>query len=433
MNAKRWITVALLLAAGTQFAAAQLVTGRFATSFYSWKQFDSIGTSANYLRAYQTVQLSVAQGDISLHTYLQAAAGATSDIGRVRAYNLYVDWANIGNAVDLSLGRQAIYAGVANGTIDGLRVGLRLLENKVRVTGFAGAGVNPDFTGIRKNIHDNNSFGGQIVTTVVRDLRFGVSYMNRREEQDPYWTLRARDSSFVPVPYYIANDSQSEQYGSADASYTYGSLLSVYGRYDYDFNLSRTFRGQGGARVYVTKDFAVTADYIYRAPRVSFNSIFSVFALNSVNEIEGGLEYSFSPALRVFGRFANVKYTDDKNNRWTFGLNSTYGSFSYAGSDGYAGQLQSLNIQGAYPLLNRLLTPTLGVSYASYRLSTDAPRDNALAVLLGAIVRPTTAFSADIQGQLMTNRVYKNDMRLQVRLMYWFAERLSIFRQEVKQ
>ncbi len=434
MTAKRWVLVALVLTTGVHFSSAQLVNGRFATSFYAWKQYDTVGVGKNYLRAYQTIQLSMVQGDVALHTYLLGAAGGTNDIGLVRAYSLYVDWNNIGRVLDLSLGRQAIFAGVGNGTIDGLKLTARLLQDKVRITGFGGATVNPDFTGIRRNVHDNNSFGGQIVTTAVRDLRVGLSYINRREEQDPYWTVRARDSSYNPVSYYIAPESEAEQYGSADASYSLlGTRLFVYGRYDYDFNLSRTFRGQGNARFEVTSKLSLTADYLYRAPRVAFNSIFSVFTLNAVNEIEGGVEYAFLPAVRAFGKIASVTYSDDKSHRWTLGVNTSYGSVSYAGNDGYAGQLQSFSLQGVYPLLNRVVTPMLGVSYSSYRLSADAPRDNALAILLGAILRPVNAFSMDVQGQLMTNRIYKNDLRLQVRLMYWFAERLSIFRQEVKQ
>lgn len=439
MKAKRWVILAAVLATGVTLAHSQLVNGRFLTSFYSWRQFDTVGSSANNIRAFQTVQLSIAQGDISLHTYLQGSAGGTNDVGRVRFYNLYVDWSNIGKVVDLSLGRQAIYAGVGNGTIDGLRASAKFWQEKIRVTGFAGATVNNDFTRIRRDFHDNLSFGGQVVTTALPDLRFGISYLNRRQERDPYWTARTRDTSFVPVLYLVGNDSPAEEYGSVDASYTYQSLVSVYARYDHDFKLTRTFRGQGGARVNVTPELALTADYFYRAPHVTYNSIFSVFAQNSVSEIEGGVEYAVTPTLRAFGKYAFVSYpadngiTKDKNNRWTIGLNSVYGSFSYAGSDGYAGQLQSVSIQGAYPLWQRLVVPTLGVSYASYRLSADAPRDNALSILLGATLRPASAFSFDVQGQWMTNRIYKNDLRLHVRFMYWFAERLSIFRQEVSQ
>jgi hypothetical protein len=439
MKAKRWFVLAVVLATGVTLAQAQLVNGRFMTSVYAWRQFDTVGSSINFVRAFQTVQLSIAQGDFSLQTYLQGAAGGTSGVGQVRFYNLYLNWSNIASMVDLSLGRQAVYAGVANGSIDGLKASARFWQDKIRVTGFVGATVANEFTGIRKNIHDNLSLGGQVITTALPDFRIGISYLNRREERDPYVALRVRDTTFERALYYIETDSFAEEYGSADVSYVYQALFSLYGRYDYDFNLSRTSRGQGGARVNITNALALTADYIYRAPHVLYNSIFSVFPQNSVSEIEGGIEYAVTPTLRAFGKYAYVSYpanndiSKDKNNRWTVGLNSVYGSFSYAGSDGYAGQLQSLSLQGSYPLLNRLVTPSLGVSYASYRLSADAPRDNALAVLLGATLRPVNAFSCDIQGQWMTNRVYSGDMRLQVRLMYWFAERLSIIRQEVKQ
>jgi hypothetical protein len=54
-----------------------------------------------------------------------------------------------------------------------------------------------------------------------------------------------------------------------------------------------------------------------------------------------------------------------------------------------------------------------------------------VAVLAGATVRPTRNFSFDVQGQWMANRMYSRDMRLQVKLMYWFAERVSLFSQEV--
>jgi len=54
----------------------------------------------------------------------------------------------------------------------------------------------------------------------------------------------------------------------------------------------------------------------------------------------------------------------------------------------------------------------------------------ALALLLGATVRPAGNFSFDVQGQWMKNRLYDRDMRLQVKLLYWFAERVSLFSQE---
>lgn len=425
----------LLTASASPLAHAQLVTGRFVTSFYTFERFDTVGSSKTYLRAFQSVQLSASQADLSVHTYLQGAVNGSNqfgDIGRVRFYNLYVRMANIGKTVDLDLGRQAVYAGVGNGTIDGLSARARFWNSQLTLTGYGGATVNADYTGIRKDWHDNLNVGAQLFTTALEGTRVGVSYMNRHEQLDPYWTLRSRDTTYAPVPYYIANSSTGEELGSADVSYSCGELVSAYGRYDYDFNFKQTSRTQGSLRVNVSRTLTLTGDVIYRQPRISYNSIFWAFASNSTTEAEGGIEYGFTPLLRAFAKLGVVSYSGDQSTRWTAGLNTGYGSFSYSGSDGYAGQLQSLSIQGAYPLCDRMIVPSLGLSYSSYKLSADAARENALAVLLGATVRPTSSFSFDLQGQWMKNALYNRDMRLQLRLMYWFAQRMSLFSEEVK-
>ena len=435
MASKHTILLFFLIVFGVSLSSAQLVSGRFVTSFYTWQKFDTVDVSKTYLRAFQTVQLSVAQGDVSVHTYLQGTMNASSafgDVGRLRVYNLYLKWANILKVAELDLGRQAVYAGVGNGTIDGALVRVRLLRDQVVVTGYGGATVPAELGGVRKNFHDNYQFGGQVVTTMLPGLRAGLSYMNRHESRDPYWTLRARDTTFNPVPYYVSYESDAEQYGSVDLYYS-GTNFSLYGRYDQDFEFDKTSRGQAGARVNVTGALALTADYIHRAPRLSFNSIFSAFTLNPVDEIEGGVEYGFTPLFRAFGKVASVSYSDQKSHRWTLGVNAGYGSISYSGGDGYAGQLQSFNVQGVCPLLENRLIPSAGVSFASYRFSPDNPtRDKAWAVVLGATVRPEKAFSFDVQGQWLTNKIMKRDMRLFLKFNYWFAERLSIFREEGK-
>ena len=357
-------------------------------------------------------------------------ANSFGDVGRVRFYNLYATWTGFSRTLDLSLGRQAVFAGVGNGNIDGLTARARLLDDKITVTGYGGSTVKEEYTGVRSDWHDNINVGGQVVTTLVPEARIGLSYMNRREEYDPYWTTRARDSLGIPVPYYISGTSLARQLGSVDASYLCGDLLTAYGRYDYDFNFSETSRGEGGVRVHVMPSLDVTGDVFYRKPQIAFNSIFSAFAASSTTEIEGGVEYVVTPMVRVFGKLGSVSYTDDNSMRWTLGVNGGYGSVTYTGSSGFAGELTSFNAEGTYPFFDRTLLPSLGVSLVSYRLSADSPRDNALAVLLGATVRPLRSFSFDVQGQWMKNRLYDHDMRLQVRLLYWFAERLSLFSEE---
>ena len=428
MNTRRGAVVALLLfTLWAPAVQAQMFSGRLVTSFYSWEQYDTVGSSSTYMRAFQVAQLSYKSGNFSVHTYLQGAMNLSSsfgDLGRIRMYNLYARWANIGDVLDVEVGRQAIYAGVGNGTIDGVLLRAKFLQNKLRVIGYWGATVTPRYTGVRKNWHDNRAIGGQIITTAVRGLRLGISYMNRNEEREPYATLRARDTTFEAYPYAISNDSRSQEFMSGDAYYTYGRIFSLYGRYDYDLYFSKTSRAQGGARVNVTKALALTGDYIFRSPRISYNSIFSAFVDNSVSELEGGVEYGFTRFIRAFARYARVSYTDAESNRWTIGVNNGYGSISYSGSDGYAGQLQSFNFTGSYPVMENKLVPTLGFNFASYRLSPEDDREEALSVLLGLIVRPMRSLWFDGQLQWLTNRAYSNDLRLQLKLTYWFAQSL---------
>ena len=439
MTRRAFTPLLLLLVLAASPAPAQLVNGRFTTSFYTFQRFDTVGSSRTYLRAFQSVQLAMTQQDFSFHAYLMGAMNGTSqfgDNGNVRFYNLYVRWANIGRMLDVDFGRQAVYAGVGNGTIDGLSARARFMGNAVTVSGYGGSTVRDEFTGVQKNWHDNLSLGAQVVTTLVPDARIGLSYMYRTIERQSYVAPREvglGDSlrTLLTVPWLIANPSTAEERGSADAYWSYGRLLSVYGRYDYDFDYRETARGTGSVRVNVTDRLALTGDYTYRKPEISFNSIFSVFTQSATKLAEGGVEYSVTPLLRAYGRLGVVSYTDTTSTTWSLGLNSGYGTVNYSGSTGYAGHLASFSAQGMYPICNGMLVPSLGVSWATYRLSTDDPNDQVLAVLLGAAVRPFRNFSFDVQGQWMTNRLYSRDARLQVRLMYWFAERVSLFGQEV--
>jgi hypothetical protein len=436
MNRQLLIGWSILLLVVALPARGQLVSGRLVTSFYGWENFDSVDVSTTALRAYQTVQLSVAQGDLSLNTFVQGTmnfAETFGDVGRFRVYNLYLTWANIGKALDMHIGRQAVYAGAAVGSIDGALARTRLLDNKVVVTGFYGSTVGPDYLEVRENWHENYHFGGQVVTTLLPDARLGVSYSKRTMERDPYWTLRARDTTFSPYAYYIDNDAETDELLSGDARYSYGGIFTVYGRYDHNLMNGTSARAQGWARLNLTRALGVTVEYVHRRPRVSYNSLFSVFTSQATNEFEGGVEYGFTPLLRAFGRFAFVSYSEEKSHRWTFGVNSGYGSFTYAGSDGYAGQLQSVAVQGSYPVMENMLVPSAGVSFASYRLSPEDERHDALSILAGAVVRPVKGLSVDLQGQWLTNRIMSRDLRVQARITYWFTERLSLFREEGKQ
>jgi hypothetical protein len=181
------------------------------------------------------------------------------------------------------------------------------------------------------------------------------------------------------------------------------------------------------ARVGILSSLSVTADYLFREPRVAYNSIFSVFNTNSTKELEAGLEYEVMPMFHTFARYATVQYTDDNSQRITVGGSYDFMNISYTQNFGYAGDLNGVSLQAVYPMMERKFTPNVGFGYATYQLSDNGAKNTVINSSIGATYRPLPALSTDLLLQWMRNPLYANDVRVFVKVNYWFSERLSWF------
>ncbi|MBI4549183.1 MAG: hypothetical protein HY707_14470 [Ignavibacteriae bacterium] len=410
---------------------AQLVTGRFSTSVYTFEKFDTVDVSKVFARGFQTLQLGISEGDVSLNTSLYGVSNLSRSFGdnvAIRINNLFLRWRNIANTVDVNVGRVPIFAGVGNGTVDGALIKARGWDKKIVLSTYGGTSVLSDIKSTGFEDVDKNFFiGGQLIGSFVNNFRFGLSYMNRHIQRESYTALRP-DSLFNSIPVLVAPDSRAEQALGVDARYGGSSMLSVYGRYDYDLNFKRSRRVQGHVRFTVTEQIGLTAEYNYREPRIAYNSFFRIFPTSPIREYEGGIEYSSNSSIRASGKFAYVKYSRENSKRFIAGIYTDYGSARFSGTDGYAGELSSVDIQGMYPLFNRVLIPTVGFSFASYRLeAAQIDREDILAGSLGAVVRPIPDISGDVQVQWLRNTVAENDVRLYAKLNYWFSHNLDLF------
>lgn len=417
---------ALLL---TCTALAQEVNGRFSTSFYSWEQYTSPSTSKVIARAFQTAQFDVTEGDVSFHTSLTGAMRVNGDFGEdatVRLRQLFVQAKRVGGAMDLSLGRIPIFAGVGLGIVDGIAVQSTVGQGNITLRAYGGGNVRPDLksSGL-SNLKKNFLLGGQIAGNVTDALRLGVSYVNRNIERDMYSALRA-DSLFNPIAIMVVPDSKAEQVVGGDLRYAQNDALSVYGRYDYDLNFKRSLRGQLHARVRVAADVSVTGEFIYREPRIQYNSFFAVFSASPSREYEGGVEYAPMTALQTYAKFAYIGFSDALSRRLTLGATWEYASLGYAWTNGYAGEISMFDVQGTYPLFERKLVPMVGVSLGSFRQNQSAsPRQDLLAGTIGVVARPVPQFSFDTQVQLLQNPIASNDVRFFAKVNYWFHADLS--------
>ena len=429
MKLLKFLFFVLLTFMLVNFTRAQLINGKFSTSFYSWERFTSDKTSDIVTRFYQNLQLDASHGEFSFYTNIAGAISSspsTSDDGAVRVYNVYLRWKNFADIADLNMGRIPVFAGAGNGVVDGVLFKAKMWNNKMILTGYGGANVqsNLHWKGF-KDLDRNFLAGGQIIGYFLEGSRFGLSYCNRNRLMEGYSAIRP-DSIFSPLTVLVQPAVRKEQLISADASYSYGTRLSAYGRFDYELNTSHVLRGEINSRVNATDKLAFTGTYIYREPRIPYNSFFSIFESESVNEYEGGVEYALCSPLSTFGRIAFVQYGEELSRRLTIGVNSTYGSIRYAGSNGYSGQLASFSAEGMYPLFDRKLIPTISASFATYRLDEKSGKKEELfAGSLGVIVRLVSSFSLDTQVQWVRNKIAQDDLRVFGKVSYWFSHNFS--------
>ena len=355
--------------------SAQFFQLRLVSSAYSWQQQDTIGQSSNHLFGYQTAQLSLSGEHLSFHTYLQGFndfVGPLKNNGTIRFYNFYIDYTDLFDKVDISLGRQAVFAGVGNGTIDGGIASIRLLDSRLKVLGYYGAlpSTEQKFEMISDQ-KDNNMFGAQIIGTPSDFVRASLSYMQKNIKPETYWAIR-KDSLYNPVSTEISPSATAEQYVSGDVSVDY-DMLSVYARSDFDLNQENFSRFQFFTRVKITEPLSLTGEFTHRDPRLLYNSIFWVFAYNTISEYELGAEYTICKDWQVFGKIGSVSYGDDNSNQVTLGSNMKYVSASFSWNTGYGGELAAFSLNAGYPLLNNKLTPTITIGYAHYKLESNAP------------------------------------------------------------
>ena len=419
----------ILLALLSVTATAQLFNGRLTTSFYGFQGRDAALSQQNYLRAYENIYLNAASDDITF----TMNAMVSNDFGtaiasdpELRVSSLLVKVRNIGGSADLSVGRQFIFAGAGYGLIDGTMGTMRLFDNMVNITAYGGTNVIHSRDIKSQWIGDNGMFGGQITVAPVEHGAFGISYMNKRRVRAPYNAVRA-DSLFNPYIIVVNSLPLEEELASVDAEYEIAKRVILQAKTDFDLGHFELSRIQVFTRVLATDNLSATLEYIFREPRVSYNSIFSVFNTNSTKEVEGGLEYRPSARTSFFARFANVEYVDENSQRFAVGGTYEFISATYTQNLGYAGELNGVSLYAVYPMMDRVVTPTLGFGYASYKHSKDDPAGTVVNATVGAVYSPMKTLSSHIQVQWMNNPQFNSDMRIFLKVTYWFNERMNWF------
>jgi hypothetical protein len=381
---------------------AQNINGRFSASFYSFERFDTSNNSKVYVRNFESLQLNINQDKYSLRTRINFESNLSNTLDndpRFRFYNLFFEARNLFDIATIKIGRQSLFNSVAGGIYDGVN--------------------------LTDNFSNNYVFGGKLIITALNNFRFTASYIDKNFKPESYFATRL-DSDLNTIRVLIERNSNQYKFLSAEASYIKQSTFSIKTKFDYDLNFKKASKLEALGRYEQIENLGISFYYNYREPRVSYNSIFSVFNYGNTQEVEGGLDYKITSLITIYGKYGNVTYEDDDTQRITVGVNTNYGTISYRKSLGYAGELDAVSLYTARSFMEGFITPSVGFTYTNYKLSENAQKNNLLALLAGLNVRPWIMWSFDLQGQFLNNKIYRNDFRVLFKINHWFNTNLDI-------
>lgn len=421
---KLFFAIGLVLLA-QNFVLPQTINGRLTSSVYSFERFSIPGVSNNYLRAYELINLNFNRDNFTLKTYFNLESDITKDLKtdpRFRVYNFYIEARNVSDIISFRLGRQPIINSVVGGLFDGIYT--QISKGDLKFNAYYGGNV-PPYQKFETTDDWENDFiiGGQISTTALKNFKIDLGYVNKNFKPQEYNAIRL-DEDLNPITVLIRNKSNQYQFAYAQVAYELTNYFSVDTRYDYDINFEKTSKVELYGNFNQIKNLNLNLYYNYREPKVRYNSIFSIFDYGNTQEVEAGGDYTIDENFTISAKYGYVKFKDDNSQRATAGISTKYGTLSYRKSMGYAGELDALSAYSAHTFLNGLLTPSIGISYTTYKVSKDSEKNNLINVLAGFNLRPFRSLSFDAQGQFMNNKIYKNDYRFLFKVNYWFNTNL---------
>ncbi len=430
------ILIVLFAAMGSLFGAgearAQMVSGRFVTTFYSYQQYDTSNAAKLNLRGFEAMQLNFGAGNYQLHTYLLATNDFITQLPNdplLRAANLYFEARNVGNIVNLKLGRQPIFSRVGVSSFDGLSADARFLDDKISLVAFGGTLPPMNETlELNSNLKDNTLYGAQAYYSPIDNFRVGAAYVNKNFKPPSYYTYRLTELHGTPPvqdSILIDPSAVANQFVSGDLSY-YSDRVSGYFRLDYDLNFYDVNRTEVSFRYSPFRAFSANVGYFHRDARLPYNSIFSVFDHSGTDELDLGANFMFTSNISAYGSYSRIFYTGDNSNQFSIGTNIYLFSLSFSHNDGFAGNLNGVNAQFIYPFMDRKFVAIASISATDYKILQELTSTSRLySGSLGLTYRPINLLSINVQGQYYQDPVYKNDFRGYLQVNYYFFKNFN--------
>jgi len=377
------------------------VKGWWQSNLYIWEN----ASENQQYDFYQGLQFRVApqnNPDLYFNTFLRVAYQGDPADWEERIYNLYLNW-NINQNYRFRIGRQFLYWGVINGTMDAVQFSGRFLP-KLQFHGVIGLDAPFDRALEVRDWDKGNLMGGYLSYQLPGRNSIEVSYFQKQRESELYW----------------------QQIGTTILGFL-NNRLNYYLRLDYNL-LSKDYQTLRGRLTYYIDRWSLSAEYNSQRPRIYEDSFFSIFKVNSHNQIRGSVNYRLNDydfGVHLLHTVYDVHevyilFKDNNDLRFVGSVSHRkYGSFGLIAQTGTGGENIGYFANLHYEFLPGL-TAKFYNSYYNYERATTNISQDALAFMAGLGYRLKKRLILEGELQQSSNNLYKNDLRGLVRLTYLF-------------
>lgn len=370
--------------------------GNLNSSLYAWEMSEG----KNQMDFYQGVQLRVFQekfSNLQFKTNFRFARRGDPAVWNEKVYSSYLKWNSTGNLLEIKAGRQFMYHGVMNGTVDGLLLSGRLSERMVLKI-LAGMPAPVDRKLELTDWETGNVFGGFTSYQFSKNIKANLSFFQKERNGESVWQQLGTQLS-----------------GKLVNNVNFNAKI--------DFNLkSSDYQNMLYRLSYLRDKWTITAEYNSLKPRVYEDSYFRIFEIEANDQIRTGIAYQLGN-YQLGLRHIYTMYEDENSNQLQLTCASKWGLLGLIYQNGYGGDNSGLFGELHYDIF-RNVTIKLFSSYYNYQRHTIDISEDALAFSGKVEYRPLNYLHFQVEAQQSQNSYYNNELRGLFRLSYMFNHSL---------
>lgn len=368
-------------------------SGMTQSSVYIWENIDETQLVDYYQHVNARVSLE-SYRDLYLKTYFQFGRTGDPAEWNEKVYNAYLNFLSPCRKWDARIGRQFVYSGVMNGTVDGFLLNIRPVKNATLKL-LAGMDAPMDRSLELTQWDDGNVLGAFASYGVSDAFNVKASYYQKSKSSEVYWQVAGGSLSGKVINNLFYQ-----------AHYEHNLKTSAYQAMRYRFN-------------YLGNKWMVFAEFNSQKPRIYEDSFFQIFEQTAFNQVRSGINYQLGNYNIGLQDVYTMYDEDELNNQVHATVSGTYGTIGVLYQSGYAGDNTGVYGSIRYNLLKNLLLQVRS-SYYQYERQTTAISEDATAISGGLTYKLSPSWQVKAEVQERINSYFDNDLRGLFRIRYAF-------------